>query len=83
MDKCGEISVMWRNFSTLEMSQFVLYCRENCFVAIFAVLSRKLLNCDLGAFAWKKIEPNIVPVEKRAKYYLSGMVPTVSKVWQV
>ena len=65
--------VMWKKFSTWEMWRKSEMWRNNvynlwCFVAFYAVLSRNLFCHNLRAFAWSKIEPKIVPVEKNDKY---------------
>ena len=71
---CGE---MWGNLSCgevfphdrlLHMNKLTFFCCKICFVAIYAVLSRNLFCRDLRAFVWRKIEPKIVPVEKKDKY---------------
>ena len=54
----------------------VFCCISQCFVAksffaSYAVLSRNLFLYDLRASAWRKIEPKIVPVEK--KWQIWGM----------
>ena len=53
----------------------MLFCRilqyfvaKSVLVVIFAVLLRNLFWYDLRAFAWRKIKPKIVPVEKNDKY---------------
>ena len=63
--------VTWRKFSIWQrnvlccfvaksvLSQFTLFCREICFVAIYSL------------FVWRKIEPKIVLVEKKRQ--ISGM----------
>ena len=82
--KYGDKSVMWRYVETnlsygeisphercgdkSDLSQFMLFCRKICFVAIYAVLSRNLFGRDLLAFAWRKIEPKILSVEKKDKH---------------
>ena len=48
--------------------QLMLFCCKISFVAIYAVLSRNLFCCDLRAFVWRKVEPKVVPVEKKDKY---------------
>ena len=58
-ERCGDKS---------DLSQFMLFCRKICFVAIYAVLSRNLFGRDLLAFAWRKIEPKILSVEKKDKH---------------
>ena len=50
------------------LSHFMLFC---CKIVIYAVLSRYLFCRDLRAFAWRKIQPRIAPVEK--KLLISGM----------
>ena len=50
------------------MSLFMLICREICFVAIYAVLAQNLFCRDLRAFVWRKIDSEIVLVEKKDKY---------------
>jgi len=55
---------MWRN----NVHNFVAFCNvllQNQFFASYAVLSRNLFLYDLRGFAWRKIEPKIVPVEKK------------------
>ena len=49
MEKYGEKSVFWRNFSTWEM------WRQICFVTIHAVLSWNLFYCHIHYFAMKDI----------------------------
>ena len=44
---------------------FAMFCCKIIFFASYAVLSRNLFLYDLRAFAWRKIEPKIVPVEKK------------------
>jgi len=44
---------------------YAVFWRNFCFLVIHAVLSRDLFCCDLRAFAWRKIEPKIVSVEKK------------------
>ena len=39
--------------------------------AIYAILLRNLFCRDLRAYVWRKIEPKIVPVEKKRQ--ISGM----------
>ena len=51
--------------------RFTLFCREICFVAIYAVLWRNLFCRDLRAFVWRKVEPKIVLVENKRQ--ISGM----------
>ena len=81
----GEQSVMWRSvesnvscgeYSSHEkcgdksvLSQFMLFFRKICFVAIYAVLSRNLFCRNLRAFAYRKIETKIVAVEKRTNIW--------------
>ena len=43
------------------LSHFMMFC---CKIVIYAVLSRYLFCRDLRAFAWRKIQPRIGPVEK-------------------
>ena len=52
------------------LSHFMLFC---CKILIYAILSRYLFCRDLRAFAWRKIQPRIAPVEK--KWLISGMRP--------
>ena len=54
---CGEISSHERCGDKSVLSQFLLFCREICFIAIFAVLLRKIFCRDLRAFVWRKIKP--------------------------
>ena len=49
----------------------MLFCREICFVAIYAVLLRKIFCRDLRALVWRKIEAKIVSLEKKGQ--ISGM----------
>ena len=65
---CGEISPHERCGDKSELSQFMLFCRKISFVAIYTVLLRNIFGCDLRAFAWRKIEPKILSVEKKDKY---------------
>ena len=61
-------SVMWRNVTLRNynsLSQITLFCCKICFVSIYAVLSQNLFCRDLRAFAWRKIEPKIIWVEKK------------------
>jgi len=75
---------MRRNFSTRQMfftqvmlqnhislSQLTLFCCKICFVAIYAVWSQNLFSRNLRASVWRKIEPEIVLVEKKRQ--ISGM----------
>ena len=84
-DKCGAKCVIRRNLScfhmkdfstwaffSISLSQLTLFCFEICFVAFYADFSRNLLCCDLRASVWRKIEPTIVPVEKKSQ--ISGMI---------
>ena len=63
---CTIYAVTLRNH--ISLSQLTLFCYKICFVAIYAVLSRNLFCRDLRPFVWRKIEPKIVPVEKKDKY---------------
>ena len=67
-EKFGDTSIL---------SQFMLFCRKICFVAIYAVLSQNVSCRNLRAFAWRKIGPKIVPVEKKGQ--ISGMLKINSK----
>ena len=49
---CGEISSHERCGDKSVLSQFLLFCREICFIAIYAVLLRKIFCRDLRAFVW-------------------------------
>ena len=85
LGKYGEKSVMWINVETNQscgeislhekcgdksvLSQFKLFCRKICFDAISGA---KYFCRDLRAFAWRKIEPKFVSVEKKGQ--ISGMV---------
>ena len=41
---------------------------QNLFILRFTLFCRKIRFCrDLRAFAWRKIEPTIVPVEKKGQ----------------
>ena len=62
---------MWRNFSTIYgvLSHLTLFCCKIIFLAIYAVLLQNLFCRDLLAFAWRDIEPKIVPVEKKNDKY--------------
>ena len=64
---CGEISPHERCGDKSELSQFMLFCRKICFVAIYAVLSRNIFGCNFCAFAWRKIEPKFLSVEKKGQ----------------
>ena len=64
---CGEISPHERCGDKSDLSQFLLFSRKICFVAIYAVLSQNLFGRDLHAFAWRKIEPKIMSVEKKGQ----------------
>ena len=44
---------------------FAMFCCKISFFASYAVLSRNQVLYDLCGFAWRKIEPKIVPVEKK------------------
>ena len=55
----------------ISLSQLTLFCCKICFVAIYVVLSRNLFCRKLRAFVWRKIEPEIVLVEKKRQ--ISGM----------
>ena len=61
-------------FFSISLSQLTSFCCKICFVAINADLSQNLLYRDLRAFVWRKIEPKIVPVEKKRQ--TSGMSKT-------
>ena len=64
VEKCGEISCKLLQYQ---------FCRNvRCFVAKY-VLSRNMFCRDLRLFMWRKIEPEIVLVEK--KIQISGMPP--------
>ena len=71
---CGvETNLSWGEISPheicgdkSELSQF-MFCRKICFVAIYAVLSRNIFGRDLRAFAWRKIEPKVLSVEKKGQ----------------
>ena len=54
------------------LSYFMLFC---CKIVIYAVLSRYLFCHNLRAFAWRKIQPRIAPVEK--KLLISGTLSFV------
>ena len=76
---CGEVFphvekfVHKRNVETnLFFSQFMLFCWQISFAAIYAVLSRNLFCRDLRAFVWRKVKPKIVLVEKKRQ--ISGML---------
>ena len=47
------------------LSHFTIFWCKISFLAIYAVLSQNQFWYDLRAFAWRKIEPKIVPVEKK------------------
>ena len=67
--KYGDKSVMWKERcgEKSDLSQFILFSRKICFVAIYAVFSRNLFDRDLLAFAWRKFEPKILSVEKKGQ----------------
>ena len=109
--KYGDKSVMWKNVETnlscveifphercgdkSDLSQFMLFCRKICFVAIYAVLSQNLFGCDLRAFAWRRSwTKNSVCGEKRTNMRyaqtlcvrycsLSNMTPTLCVNWSI
>ena len=58
---------MWRNNVNKYgvLSHFTIFWCKISFLAIFAVLSQNQFWYDLRAFTWRKIEPKIVPVEKK------------------
>ena len=58
-NKCGDKSLL---------SPFMLFCREICFVAIYAVLPQNLFCHNLCTFVWRRIYWEIVHVEKKDKY---------------
>ena len=64
---CGEISPHERCGDKSDLSQFMLFWPKISFVAIYAVLLRNLFGWDLHAFAWRKIEPQFLSVEKIGK----------------
>ena len=66
--KCGEI--MCTIYGVL--SHFTIFCCTIIFFGIYAVLLRNQFWYDLRAFAWRKIELKIVPVEK--KWQIWGML---------
>ena len=66
---CEEISPRERCGDKSDLSQFMLFCRKICFVAIYAVLSRNLFGRDLRALVWRKIEPTILSVEKKGQIW--------------
>ena len=49
----------------------ILYCfvAKSLFYAIYAVLSRNLFCRYLRALAWRKIEQQILPVEKKGQIW--------------
>ena len=61
--RCREI----RNVSTSVMCLIFVICNfmQYAIFAIYAVLSQNLFCRDLRVYAWRKIEPKIVPVEKK------------------
>ena len=65
---CGEI--MFTVYVVL--LHFPIFCCKISFVLIFPFLSQNLFWYDLLAFARRKIEPQIVPVEK--KWQIWGML---------
>ena len=70
---------MWRNLNFLhiwhvcDVENVSTYVQLCCFVAksvnfaIYTVLSQNLFCRDLRAFAWRKIDQKIVPVEKKGQ----------------
>ena len=58
-------------YNDISLLQTMLFCCKICFVAIYVVLSRNLFCRKLRAFVWRKIEPEIVLVEKKRQ--ISGM----------
>ena len=62
---CGDISPRDEFGDKSVLSQFMLFCYEICFVAIYAVLSQNPFCRNLHAFACRKIELKIVPVEEK------------------
>ena len=54
------------------LSQFVLFCCKISFVSLYDVLSRNLSCRDLCAFAWRKMYPKIVYVEKKLQIWGKG-----------
>ena len=71
LEKCGEICLVeifiyMRNVDTDQ------FCRKICFVTIYAYLSQNMFFRDSRAFAWRKVKPKFVPVEKKGQ--ISGMV---------
>ena len=51
---------------------------QNLFILQFTLFCRKIRFCrDLRAFAWRKIEPKIVPVEKKGQISCMGVVVVV------
>ena len=73
---------MWRN-NVYNLWWFVtfykLFWQNQCFLAIYVVLSRNQFWYDLRAFAWRKIEPKIVPVEK--EWQIWGMQIIWVNIW--
>ena len=48
------------------------FCCKICFVTIYAYLSQNMFFRDSRAFAWRKVKPKFVPVEKKGQ--ISGMI---------
>ena len=62
---CGGISSHEGYGHKSVLSQFMLFCREICFVAIYAVFFAKYILLLFMRFCVEKIEPKIVSLEKK------------------
>ena len=73
LEKCGEICLVeiFIHMRNVDTDQF---CRKICFVTIYAYLTQNMFCRDSRAFAWRKVKPKFVPVEKKGQ--ISGMVGT-------
>ena len=71
---CGEISSHERGGDKSVLSQFMQFCREICFIAIYAVLLRKIFFAIYALLCGEKFNQKLCLWRKMDKYQLCAIL---------